>query len=77
MKCIYWGPEEARWSDRHVTNPVHGGKETCHKCNGFITAQEAVPYWDHQHRDEWPKAWFHEACFNTYEHYNGLDKPID
>lgn len=62
---------------RYVTNSVHGGKITCHKCQGFITGQEAVPYWDHQHRDEWPAKWFHEHCYNQYEHYYGLDRPID
>lgn len=61
----------------YVTNPNHGGKVTCHKCNGFIEAQEYVPYWDHQHRDEFPKIGFHERCFNRYEHYYGLDKPLD
>jgi hypothetical protein len=60
-----------------VTNPHHGGKVTCHKCGGFIEAQDYVPFWDNQRRDEFPRAGFHEECFNQYDHYYGLDKPID
>ena len=61
----------------HITNPTHGGKVTCHKCNGFIVEGDGEGYWDHQHRDEFPHVWFHKDCFNRYEHYYGLDKPID
>jgi hypothetical protein len=63
--------------DLHVTDPSHGGKVTCHKCNGFILHRDWVPYWDHQHKDEFPKEHFHKDCYNRYEHYYGLDKPID
>lgn len=55
----------------------HGGKVTCHKCNGFIEKKDHIPYWDHQHRGEYPNTHFHKKCFNHYEHYYGLDKPID
>lgn len=61
----------------YVTNPMHGGKVTCHKCNRFIYEGDDVPYLDHQHRDEFAKAHFHRRCYNQYEHYYGLDKPID
>jgi hypothetical protein len=66
---------EARgnYEDRHpkdyVTDPSHGGKVTCHTCNRFIIEGEGFGFLDHQHRDEFPKAWFHNKCFNQYEHY--------
>lgn len=60
-----------------ITNPAHGGKIVCHKCVGFIKEDEAVPYRDHQHRNDFPNTWFHHRCYNPYEHYYGLDKPID
>lgn len=65
--------------DRWVkTNPNHGGKIDCHKCGGWIYEDEGeVGFWNHQHRDEFPHVWFHKDCFNRYEHYYGLDKPID
>lgn len=63
--------------DFYVTNPVHGGKVTCHKCNGFIKKKDSVPYLDHQHRDDFPRYHFHKDCYNPYEHYYGIDKPID
>lgn len=59
--------------DAYVTNPVHGGKVTCHKCNGFITHKDL---WQDDH-GYFPDAYFHEACFNVYDHYYGLDRPID
>jgi hypothetical protein len=61
----------------HVTDPAHGGKVTCYKCNGFIQQKDAVPYRDRQHKDDFPNTWFHKDCYNRYEHYYGLDKPID
>lgn len=61
----------------YITNPVHGGKVTCHKCNGFIPEGDDVGYWSFQHRDEYPAAHFHKNCYNEYEHYYGLDKPLD
>lgn len=61
----------------HVTDPSHGGKVTCHKCNGFIIAAEHVGFLDHQHRGDFPRAHFHKYCYNEYEHYYGLDRPID
>lgn len=64
-------------AEMHVTDPSHGGKVTCYKCNGFILVKEAQSYLDHQHKDEFPSVWFHRKCFNIYEHYYGLDKPID
>ncbi len=60
-----------------ITNPAHGGKVTCHKCGQFILEGDGEGYLDHQHKDEFPKVWFHKACYNRYEHYYGLDKPID
>lgn len=71
------GVTPASMLDAHVTDPVHGGKVTCHKCNGFIIAKEHVGYWYAQHKDEFPKHHFHKECFNRYEHYYGIDKPID
>lgn len=64
-------------SDFHVTNPAHGGKVTCHKCNGFILKKDDVPYLDHQHPCEFAAVHFHKKCYNGNEHYYGLDKPID
>jgi hypothetical protein len=48
----------------YITNPVHGGKVTCHKCLGFILEGEGVGYHDHQHRDECPAMWFHKDCYD-------------
>lgn len=51
-----------------ITNEMHGGKITCHKCNEFIGSQDyRTVYGVH----------FHNGCYNGYEHYYGLDKPID
>lgn len=61
----------------YITNPAHGGKVTCHKCGGFIEEGDDVPYMDHQHIDEFPRAHFHKRCYSRYEHYYGLDKPLD
>jgi len=63
--------------ENFLTNPNHGGKVTCHKCNGFIQVGEEEGYWDHQHRNEFPAYHFHKKCFNRYEHYYGIDRPID
>ena len=63
--------------DGFVSNPVHGGKVTCHKCNGSILQSEHLPYWDYQHGNEYPSIHFHKGCYNQYEHYYGLDRPID
>lgn len=72
------GPDQECYPlDAHVTDPAHGGKVICHKCGSFLTYGDSVPYWDHQHRDEFPKAHFHKECYSQYEHYYGLDKPID
>lgn len=60
-----------------VTDPSHGGKVTCHKCNDFVAVGDAIPYLDHQHPNEFPKAHFHKRCYNPYAHYYGIDKPID
>lgn len=48
----------------YVTNPAHGGKVTCHKCNGFIEDKDAVGYRDHQHKDDFPNTWFHKHCYD-------------
>lgn len=52
----------------HITNPIHGGKVTCHKCGGFLCENDSLFIM---------KVYFHEDCFNRYEHYYGLDRPID
>lgn len=75
-ECMH-GPEDCIFGSAYVTDPTHGGKVTCHECNGFIQVFEAEGYWDNQHKDEFPKAWFHKRCYNRYKHYYGLDKPID
>lgn len=54
----------------YITDPIHGGKITCHKCCGFIT--EMYPYVVYS-----PGVYFHYDHYNGYEHYYGLDKPID
>ena len=61
----------------YVTDPSHGGKVTCHKCGGFIAEGNEIGYLDHQHRNEFPAVHFHKHCYNQYDHYYGLDKPID
>ena len=61
----------------YITNPTHGGKVTCHKCGQFIAENEGEGYLDHQHKNDFPAVWFHKECFNQYEHYYGLDRPID
>lgn len=64
--------------DFYVTNPAHGGKVTCYKCNGFIIEREHQGYWaDGQDKTEFPMDSFHRNCYNSYEHYYGLDRPID
>lgn len=68
------GPEQEA---HFLTNPVHGGKVTCHKCGRFIVKEDEVGYMSVQHNDEFPHAHFHKDCYNHYEHYYGLDKPID
>ena len=57
----------------YITDPSHGGKVTCHKCNGFIKEGDEVIF-DHE---VIYKTYFHIECFNPYEHYYGLDKPLD
>lgn len=64
-------------SKGYVTDPSHGGKVTCHKCGGFIGMGMGTWYRDHQHANDFPNTWFHDACYNPYEHYYGLDKLID
>jgi hypothetical protein len=75
MDCLD-GPDQEVVTD-FVTNPTHGGKVTCYSCGEFIPVGFEVGYWDHQHRSEFPKVHFHKRCYNQYEHYYGLDKPID
>lgn len=60
-----------------LTDPTHGGKVTCHKCNGFIPEEDAVGYHDYQNAREFPRYHFHNNCYNQYEHYYGIDRPID
>lgn len=77
MKAIYTDLPELKESENvnapevgefYVTDPTHGGKVTCHKCNGFILKKD--------HLFILKRDW-HEDCFNRYEHYYGLDRPID
>lgn len=70
-------PTNMYLTKKYVINPTHGGKVTCHKCGGFVTEDDAIGYFSFQHRDEFPHVHFHKECFNEYEHYYGLDKPID
>lgn len=62
-----------KFEPAHVTDPAHGGKITCHTCGAFIKEGEDwfeyVP--DH------PGVYFHVDHYNRYDHYYGLDKPID
>jgi len=60
-----------------LTNPIHGGKVCCHKCNDFIEVGDEIGYHCYQNAREFPAAHFHKDCYNQYEHYYGLDKPID
>ena len=61
---------------RFTANPVHGGKVTCHKCGGFIDEDDLLVY-KKTTGDNLSVAFFHKDCYNRYEHYYGLDKPID
>lgn len=61
--------------DSYVRNPTHGGKVTCHKCNGFIPQSELLVY--HSSDGYSPEEFFHQECYNPYSHYYGLDRPID
>lgn len=67
-----YADKPVEWAGCFVTDPVHGGKVTCHKCNGFIQEKELFTF-----RGEMTRVQFHEDCFNRYEHYYGLDKPLD
>lgn len=58
----------------YITNPMHGGKISCHKCTGFFMEGKDVPMTPITDR---PDIFFHEGCYAYYEHYYGLDKPID
>lgn len=71
------GPEQECYPLVYVTDPAHGGKVTCHKCNGFIAEDDDLGYMDHQHTNEFPLIHFHKKCYNGYEHYYGLDRGID
>lgn len=72
------GPEQECYPlDAYVTDPSHGGKVICHKCGCFIQEKDHIGYRDHQHNNEFPKEHFHKDCYNPYEHYYGLDRPID
>lgn len=69
--------DETKPDVEHITNPSHGGKVTCHTCSGFIIEGKGTGYLDHQHPKDFPSVWFHTECYNPYEHYYGIDKPID
>ena len=55
------------YEDRHT--PETERKITCHKCNNLIQKGD--------HYCTFHGAHFHQDCYNDYEHYYGLDKPID
>lgn len=59
--------------NKYITNPIHGGKITCHKCGSFIKEGEDWFEFCPEH----PGVFFHIEHFNRSEHYYGLDKPID
>jgi hypothetical protein len=62
----------------YVSDPSHGGKVTCHKCNGFIQEKDLFTFGPPAELDFGSTSWyFHKDCFNPYEHYYGLDRPID
>jgi hypothetical protein len=49
----------------------------CHKCGKPVSDITGREYVNHPHDVSFPPTWFHDECFNRYEHYYGLDKPID
>lgn len=55
--------------NQELTKAAHGGKITCHKCSALLTEDAVIMEFEGVH--------FHVDCFNRYEHYYGLDKPID
>ncbi len=63
----------------YITNPNHGGKVTCHKCQAFIEQGNCVDYNRFNDKGQVVEvlAYFHTQCYNRYEHYYGLDKPLD
>ena len=78
MVDAFDGPDqEAIPMSAYITDPAHGGKVTCHKCNGFITEDQHKEHRDDPNTDEFPKHHFHKRCFNLYKHYYGLDRSID
>lgn len=57
-----------------VTDPAHGGKVTCRRCSSFIDGGH--PYFSYN-TGTGEKLFWCEPCFNRYEPYYDLDKPID
>lgn len=54
----------------------------CHKCGkgtelGVLLPFESLVHANDKPMKEYPDVWFHVDCFNRYEHYYGLDKPLD
>lgn len=68
---------ENQTSQNYLTDPTHGGKITCHKCQGFILEGDEKGYFLPVRMNKIAVAHFHNDCYNPYEHYYGLDKPID
>jgi hypothetical protein len=56
----------------YATDVVHGGKITCHKCGEFLKELDEKPWFEYDNG-----VYFHTECFSKYDHYYGLDKPID
>lgn len=59
----------------YITDQVTRENVLCHKCGLFIIAGEGHRYPESDFLKD--DVWFHVNCYNRYEHYYGLDKPID
>lgn len=53
------------------------GPHTCHKCKLLIEDGDGKEFINYPNDEPFLATWFHDKCFNRYEHYYGLDKPVD
>lgn len=75
---VLWQKERERErmrdeNDLHA-DPITEETGLCHKCLKPIIEAERLIF---HPEDALDGAQFHKSCFNPYEHYYGLDRPID
>lgn len=66
-------PAIAAWRERVRLHRL----PKCHKCEKPIEDGEGKEFTNHPNDVSFPPTWFHNRCFNRYQHYYGLDKPLD